>query len=309
MRSQPIGRPLAMLAMAVLVTACGGPATTPAATSEAATSAPAVSMVPAAGSPRPAPSASSSPTLGAIVGDFDIGGRSLHLACVGTGSPTVILEGGDGDPTNLMLPVRDVLSTDYRTCIYDRAGKGTSDLAPTPRLAAAMTEDLGRLLEVAAVPGPYLPVGTSLGGVAAYLFAAAHPDDVVGFVSINPPTDPTLWNPAIRPLVTDAEYADEVAYGNGQLGHEHVDLEGWIEGAAPPDEMPYYVLDSGTTQCDGDPLCLKVYDVIVAQTKDIASRGDGGHWMQIPGSHQLQLSNPDDVLPLIRAIAEGRAAS
>ena len=304
MRSPRSRRVLSGVALTVLALAgCGTPVTPPVGSSATVgPSATATSLARTSLSPAPS-------TPGPIVGDFDIGGRSLHLSCIGHGSPTIILETGDGDDANLMLPVQDVLGHDYRTCVYDRAGKGSSTTAPTPRPAAAMTEDLGRLLDVAKVPGPYVLVGTSLGGVAAYLFAAAHPDDVVGFVSINPPTDPTDWNPAVRPLVTDDEYASEVAYGNGTASAEHIDLEGWMSGATPPDTMPYYVLDSGTTQCEGDQLCLKVYDVIVAQTKAIAQQGRGGHWIQIPGFHQLQLSNPDDVLPLIRKLARGQTGS
>ena len=124
------------------------------------------------------------------------GDRSTS-SCIGRGSPTIVLETGDGDPTRPSCSrCSDVLGHDYRTCVYDRAGKGSSDARRRrPARRPAMTEDLGGLLDVANVPGPYVLVGTSLGGVAAYLFAAAHPDDVVGFVSINPPTDPTALEP------------------------------------------------------------------------------------------------------------------
>ena len=58
--------------------------------------------------------------------------------------------------------------------------------------------------------------------------------------------------------------------------------------------MPYYVLDSGTTQCEGDQLCLKVYDVIVAQTKAIARQAP---WRTLA---------PDPGLPPAPAVEPGR---
>ncbi len=305
-------RALATSVVAVLaIAACSAAAASPPTSDTSAPSRPSAAASPASSAQVSTlgPVATRSPDPGAIVGIFDIGGRSLHLACVGRGSPTIILEPGDGDPTSLMSPLRDALSSAYRVCLYDRAGKTGSDPAATPRPARQLADDLGRLLDVAKVPGPFLPVGTSLGGTAAYLFAATHPDDVVGFVSINPPPNPEDWLPAVKPLITDREYADEVSAGDGTGDAEGIDERGWLDVATPPDDMPYLILDSGPTQCEGDQLCLKVYDVIVDQTKDIASRGAAGRWMQVAGSHQLQLSNPDDVLPLIRQLADGQMGS
>jgi pimeloyl-ACP methyl ester carboxylesterase len=239
---------------------------------------------------------------GLIDGRFDIGGRSLYLHCAGSGSPTIILEPGDGDRPDAMRPLATELGRDHRICTYDRANMGQSDPAPFQRPVQALADDLDALLTAAGVDGPFLPVGTSLGGLAAWLFSVAHPDRVAGFVAINPPTDMDVWLPAVKPLITQAEYADEVAYSNGSLGNERYVNSGWIDRVAPPASMPYAIVDSTTTQCEGDPLCLKVYDVIEAQTADMATRGAGGRWVQVPGSHQLQASNTDDVLAVIREV-------
>jgi len=59
----------------------------------------------------------------------DLGGRSLHIRCVGpaTGGPTVILEAGAGDYSNRWTAVQDLLAPRVRSCAYDRAGFGWRD--------------------------------------------------------------------------------------------------------------------------------------------------------------------------------------
>jgi hypothetical protein len=54
----------------------------------------------------------------------DVGGYSLHINCVGQGSPTVVLDGGTGEMSaNWVLVQREVSHT-TRVCAYDRAGMG-----------------------------------------------------------------------------------------------------------------------------------------------------------------------------------------
>jgi pimeloyl-ACP methyl ester carboxylesterase len=48
-----------------------------------------------------------------------------------------------------------------------------------------MVTDLHGLLAAAAVPGPYVMVGHSFGGLVIRLYAATYPDDVVGLVLVD----------------------------------------------------------------------------------------------------------------------------
>jgi pimeloyl-ACP methyl ester carboxylesterase len=151
----------------------------------------------------------SSPT--AASGDYsglvDVGdGRRLYLECVGEGGPTVILEAGfrtraDLWSDDLIQPeaprtmVFPGVAAFTRVCAYDRPGTTTvvegellpsrSDPVAMPRTAAESVHDLHALLGAAAVPGPYVLVGHSYGGMLIRLYASTYPDEVVGMVLVD----------------------------------------------------------------------------------------------------------------------------
>ena len=96
------------------------------------------------------------------------GGRLLYVRCTGTGSPTVMLEGGDEDTSSSYSYAEADLAAVTRTCVYDRANLGASDADPGPR-GLGVVADLEGVMEGADIPGPYVLVGTSGGG---YISAA-----------------------------------------------------------------------------------------------------------------------------------------
>ena len=112
-------------------------------------------------------------------------GASLYVRCTGTGSPTVVLEGGDGDTSDSYAFAESSLSEVTRTCVYDRANLGQSGPAPGPRGLRELVGDLERLLEAARIPGPYVLVGTSGGGYITAGYAFAHPEQVAGMVFVD----------------------------------------------------------------------------------------------------------------------------
>ena len=122
---------------------------------------------------------------------FSVGdGRELFLRCAGEGSPTIILEAGGQDDSDTWGPADgrpffDQLQQLSRTCAYDRANMGRSDPAPGPRYAQDSADDLAALLAAAEVPGPYLLVGSSWGGIIVAAYAADHPEDVAGMVLLD----------------------------------------------------------------------------------------------------------------------------
>jgi pimeloyl-ACP methyl ester carboxylesterase len=113
-------------------------------------------------------------------------GRHLNLFCLGTGSPTVILDGGLGADMSQWRKVHADLARTTRVCAYDRAGNGFSDSGPLPRTAAVLAADLDSLLHAAHIPPPYVLVGQSLAGLHTRLFADTHLKHVVGMVLVDP---------------------------------------------------------------------------------------------------------------------------
>ena len=120
----------------------------------------------------------------------DVGGHRLHINCTGTGRLTVVIETGLGDwSTSWGAVVQPEVAKTTRVCTYDRAGLGWSDAAALPSDAAQFAEELHTLLQNANVPGPYVMVGHSLGGLIVRIFAHDYASEVAGVVlvdSMNP---------------------------------------------------------------------------------------------------------------------------
>jgi pimeloyl-ACP methyl ester carboxylesterase len=123
------------------------------------------------------------------------GGRRLHLQVNGPdgaaqhavdGRPTVVLEAGSGGSAASMAWLHRELAADATVVAYDRAGYGFSDVAAGPLDAASVAADLREALGVLGLDGPYLLVGHSLGAAYVRVFAAEHPDEVVGLVLLDP---------------------------------------------------------------------------------------------------------------------------
>src|SRR5512133_383885 len=120
----------------------------------------------------------------------DVGGYRLHINCTGSGSPTVVIDAGLGDwSTSWGGIVQPEVAKTTRVCTYDRAGMGWSDVGPLPRDAAQFARELHTLLQNANVPGPYVMVGHSLGGLPTRVFVHNYASEVAGVVlieSMNP---------------------------------------------------------------------------------------------------------------------------
>jgi pimeloyl-ACP methyl ester carboxylesterase len=117
----------------------------------------------------------------------DLGTHSLHVRCVGRGSPVIVIDTGHGDVAAKWYAIQDQLAADSRVCTYDRAGYGRSEQWPVPRHCRQAAIELKLLLENAGVKGPYLLVGHSLGGMNVQIFADDYPDLVAGLVLVDPP--------------------------------------------------------------------------------------------------------------------------
>lgn len=123
-------------------------------------------------------------------GTLDVGGGvSLHMHCVGSGAPTVVMDAGHGHPGFVWIEIQQGIGQVTRVCVYDRAGLGdSSHPPPRPHRMAQMVLELHALLQRAGVGGPYVLVGHSLGGANAQLFAGQYPNEVAGMVLVDSST-------------------------------------------------------------------------------------------------------------------------
>jgi len=122
------------------------------------------------------------PSSGRLV---DVGGHTLYISCVGSGSPTVVLEPGAGGTSSQLGWIIPDVARHTRVCVYDRAGRGWSEPANTPQDGAQIATDLHTLLHRADESGPYVLAGHSFGGLYVRTFAQHYPDEVAGLVLVD----------------------------------------------------------------------------------------------------------------------------
>jgi pimeloyl-ACP methyl ester carboxylesterase len=274
---------------------------------------------------------------GDFAGPIDVGnGRQLYLECHGKDSPTVILESGyhnSSDPwsysdaaTPAVGPaVLPALAGDHRVCAYDRPGtlrypdppsiSDRSSPAPMPRTANDVVDDLHALLAAARVPGPYILVGHSLGGVFARLYAQTHPDEVraVVFVDAFAVEIPSLMGsdwPTYRQLLDEPlpQFADSPSF-------EVIDIDSSVAQvtAAPPfPPVPTVVLSR--TEPFRIPATVppeqgaKLEQAWQQGTSDlIALRPQTPHVFATGSDHFVQIHQPDVVVAAVR-LATQRSA-
>ena len=112
----------------------------------------------------------------------DVGGRRINLYCTGAGGDTVILMAGISSWSVVWYKVQSAIAQKSRVCAFDRAGYGFSDPAPRPQILSDVVDDLHTALKAGAIPGPYVLVGHSLGGIEARVYAQHWPKEVAGMV-------------------------------------------------------------------------------------------------------------------------------
>ncbi|SEL56718.1 Alpha/beta hydrolase family protein [Rhodococcus maanshanensis] len=116
--------------------------------------------------------------------EVEDGATLLHRS--GAGGPTVVFLAGGGMFSLYYWNVHNLVAEFTTSVIYDRLGTGWSETVDLPRSGTQVTDDLHQLLHAAAVPGPYVLVGHSLGGLYARLYAKRFPGEVTGLVLLDP---------------------------------------------------------------------------------------------------------------------------
>jgi pimeloyl-ACP methyl ester carboxylesterase len=151
----------------------------------------------------------------------DIGGRRLRIVCDGpvSAKPVVVFESGafgfSGDWSYVQNQLK---GQGVRSCAYDRAGMGLSDVSTQPRDGVNVAQDLEKLLIKAKVPAPYVLVGHSMAGARVHLFANRNPDKVAGLVLVDSTTPDAAQDPQVAKYIADFTAESHAAAMTAQFG-------------------------------------------------------------------------------------------
>ena len=116
---------------------------------------------------------------------IDVGGHRLHVQRMGDAGPTIVFDSGIGGSSIEWSAIQQEVAKFARVITYDRAGYGYSEDGPGPRNSDRTVEELHTLLNKANIPGPYILVGHSFGGLNARIFAHRYPQEVAGLVLVD----------------------------------------------------------------------------------------------------------------------------
>ena len=179
-------------------------------------------------------------------------GRAMWLECVGTGSPTVLLEAGHNESADTWDRIFPAVAQLTRACRYDRAGLGRSSAAATKELRNGrhVVADLHALLTAAGERNVVL-VGHSLGGAFARLYADVHRERVAGLVLLDAVNE--RESDAVAELLTPAQRS--AAAGMRPMSPEGLDIDAIfreLRAAAKPLAVPLVVVARGLPLADDE---------------------------------------------------------
>jgi pimeloyl-ACP methyl ester carboxylesterase len=127
-----------------------------------------------------------------------VGGHTMRIDCMGSGSPAIILDAGLGNDGLIWGGVQPVLAKTTRVCSYDRAGFGWSDALPPPRDADHIAAELHGLLAAAGINRPVVLMGHSIAGMYIRAYATRYPTGVAGLIFVDGSTPLQNRNPAFK---------------------------------------------------------------------------------------------------------------
>ncbi len=256
---------------------------------------------------------------------------TLHVYCVGHGTPAVVFDAGLGGNYLDWTFVQAKVAETHRACAYDRPGAGWSSRTARPRDVATLAEELHLAMQGADVPTPFILVGHSFGGLLSQNYVARFSADVAGLVlvdSMHPqefarfaaggvdvPVDPhavlghtpafaaTYGLPmALWPLATRLAGADKARVFIVREMTAMLDIAKAVDSEARP-MRPARVLMHGNREWDGAYPDGRMEAIWRVMQDDLAVRFGAPPVIVVPESgHQIALDKPFAVVSAIEAV-------
>lgn len=223
----------------------------------------------------------------------------LHVECQGEGSPTVVLIAGLNTSGEVFTDLAGRVGGTTRTCWYDRAGIGSSPAQaaewPDPSPASAAT-DLHASLAEQQVPGPYVVLGWSYGGMVAQAFATRFRDETVGLVL----EDTSVRAQFIEPVLMDVDEELGVRWAEGGRELDVEELKAQLSDLRFRD-LPLVVLSQDARGVWGRAW-LGAHDELAARSRA------GVHVVGTGSGHAMHEDVPDLVAAAVEAVVAAAAA-
>jgi len=254
----------------------------------------------------PPPAAAQTAATGELEASFDAGGHKLHLRCQGkgsSGSPAMVYLHGLGGDGSDVESINTLLAGQVRVCTYDRVNVGRSDRVAGRHTGADSVRDLHALLEAAGVPGPYLMVGFSFGGLLAIMYAATYPDQVMGMVTLDGglPTDDE-----VDQLIPAAERDQVMA--EQERNQDSVDFYRTVDEAkalvAKVPDVPVTYLAARPVELPPNWPVKRMQAFIRTKQVQFTKTVPNGRLVEVQSSHDIDLDKPELVLKEVQRILE-----
>jgi len=246
----------------------------------------------------------------------DLGTHSLHAHIMGTGFPAIVVDTGIAAGPEEWRDLQARLARSAMVITFERAGYGDSGEGPMPRNSAIEAAELRAMLEQLGLPGPFVLVGHSLGGLNAQVFAARYPDEVAALVLLDPP--PLGWllgddYPALKVTAEgmtveweamaerdDSAFFRAIASEHREMFESSARLAAAIESFG---DLPLHVIASGVANPAFGEEAEAFQRFWIGESRALATKSSAGTFDLVEdSSHMLNRDAPDIVLSSILSV-------
>lgn len=236
-------------------------------------------------------------------GTSEANGVNLSYWCVGSGSPTVMIEQGladqylpEFDPDDWYgwaIPLHDISQLTH-VCVYNRRGWPGSNPVESvvTRTSQDHVDDLRSLIDALGLGPPLVMVGHSFGGLDLQLFTSQHPDLVAGLVLV----DSNHWR--------GSEYFDSRGVAGVVFRPEWVDIlesEDLVRTVSDLGDIPLVVISQGQFVGASESEA-QAWAELQADLATLSTNSE--HIVLADSGHLVMIDRPDAIVDAVSTILQ-----